>query len=59
MHYRIRRDDVFFGRVLRHGGLGAHGLVRLVAKRDGAGIRTGACMRTSRPRTGARPAATA
>jgi len=30
--YRIRRDDVFFGRVLRHGGLGAHGLVRLVRK---------------------------
>jgi glycosyltransferase involved in cell wall biosynthesis len=31
-HYRVRRDDVFFGRVLRHGGLGAHGLVRLVRK---------------------------
>jgi glycosyltransferase involved in cell wall biosynthesis len=31
-HYRIRRDDVFFGRVVRHGGLGAHGLVRLVRK---------------------------
>jgi glycosyltransferase involved in cell wall biosynthesis len=31
-HYRVRRDDVFFGRVLRHGGLGAHGLVRLLRK---------------------------
>jgi glycosyltransferase involved in cell wall biosynthesis len=31
-HYRIRRNDVFFGRVLRHGGLGAHGLVRLLRK---------------------------
>ncbi len=31
-HYRIRRDDVFFGRVVRHGGLGAHGLVRLIRK---------------------------
>ena len=30
--YRVRRDDVFFGRVLRHGGLGAHGLVRLARK---------------------------
>jgi glycosyltransferase involved in cell wall biosynthesis len=31
-HYRVRRDDVFFGRVVRHGGLGSHGLVRLVRK---------------------------
>ncbi|MGH9369532.1 MAG: glycosyltransferase family 2 protein [Thermoanaerobaculia bacterium] len=31
-HYRVRRDDVFFGRVLRHGGLGSHGLVRLVRR---------------------------
>ena len=31
-HYEIRRDDVFFGRVVRHGGLGAHGLVRLFAQ---------------------------
>ena len=31
-HYRIRRDDVFFGRVVRHAGLGAHGLVRLLRK---------------------------
>lgn len=31
-HYRVRRDDVFFGRVVRHGGLGAHGLVRLLRK---------------------------
>ncbi len=31
-HYRVRRNDVFFGRVLRHGGLGAHGLVRLVRR---------------------------
>jgi glycosyltransferase involved in cell wall biosynthesis len=30
--YRVRRDEIFFGRVLRHGGLGAHGLVRLVRK---------------------------
>jgi glycosyltransferase involved in cell wall biosynthesis len=30
--YRIRRDDVFFGRVVRHGGLGSHGLVRLFRK---------------------------
>jgi glycosyltransferase involved in cell wall biosynthesis len=31
-HYRVRRDDVIFGRPIRHGGLGAHGLVRLVRK---------------------------
>jgi glycosyltransferase involved in cell wall biosynthesis len=30
--YRVRRDDVFFGRVIRHAGLGAHGLVRLLRK---------------------------
>ncbi|MGE5277810.1 MAG: glycosyltransferase family 2 protein, partial [Acidobacteriota bacterium] len=30
--YRLRRDDVFFGRVVRHGGLAAHGLVRLLRK---------------------------
>jgi glycosyltransferase involved in cell wall biosynthesis len=34
-HYRVRRDDVFFGRVLRHGGLGRHGLVRLLRKGSG------------------------
>ena len=27
--YRIRRENVFFGKVVRHAGLSAHGLVRL------------------------------
>jgi glycosyltransferase involved in cell wall biosynthesis len=31
-HYRVRRDDIFFGRPIRHAGLGAHGLVRLIRK---------------------------